>query len=70
MDVAVKIKRYLEENGVAQSWLSCKTGIASAKLSLALNGKRRLTFDEYELICWALNVDVGTFLEARAPAAV
>ena len=38
-------------------------------LNLALSGKRRLTFEEYEHICWALGVGVETFLEARPPQA-
>lgn len=68
MDVAAKIREYLEDKGITQSWLCGKTGIAPAKLNLVLNGRRRLTFAEYEMICWALEVDVGAFLEARPPA--
>ena len=39
------------------------------KRQVALSGKRRLTFEEYEHICWALGVGVETFLEARPPQA-
>lgn len=70
MDVGEKIRRYLEERGVTQVHICQKTGIAPAKLNLALSGKRRLTFEEYEHICWALGVGVETFLEARPPQAV
>ena len=65
MEVATKIRNYIEERGITQIWLSNKTGIPPAKLNLVLNCKRKLTFIEYEVICWALNVDVGSFLEAR-----
>lgn len=67
MEVGIKIRCFMEERGISQVWLSNKTGISAAKLNLALNCKRKLTFNEYEVICWALNVDVGSFLEARAP---
>lgn len=63
----MKIKRYLENKGISQSSVSKRTGIAPAKLNLALNAKRRLTFDEYELICGVLDVSTATFLEARPP---
>lgn len=68
MEVGMKIKKYMEEKGISQAFLSRKTGIASPKLNLALNGKRRLTFGEYELICGALGVEAGFFLKARMPA--
>ena len=68
MEVAEKIKKYMDDNGVSQAFLSRKTGINTVKLNLALNGKRRLTFPEYELICGALNVEADMFLEARLPA--
>ena len=68
MGVGQKIKNYIDEKGISQAHLSRKTNIPVAKLNLALNGKRRLSFEEYEKICWALGVAVGTFLEAKAPA--
>lgn len=67
MRVASRIKSYVEAAGITQVHISKKTGIPMSKLNLALNGKRRLTFDEYETICWALGVEAGAFLEAKAP---
>ena len=67
MEVGVKIKDYMSSIGVSQAHISRKTGIPTAKLNLALNGNRRLTFDEYELICGALGVGCEKFLEPRAP---
>ncbi len=40
------------------------------RINLALNGKRRMTFEEYELICGAVNVGTDKFLEPRKPQAV
>lgn len=68
MDVGLKIKKYLEDNGISQTFLSRKTGISLPKVNLALNGNRRLTFEEYESICWALNVNTDKFLQPRMPA--
>ena len=50
----LEIKRYLEAHGISQTYISRKTGIELPKLNFALNGKRRMTLDEYALICYAL----------------
>lgn len=65
MEVGLKIKKYLEESGISQSYICRRTGISQPKLNLALNGKRRLTFDEYSLICGALGVSTARFIEPR-----
>lgn len=65
MTVEAKIKNYLQENGIKQNWISEKTGVPAGKISLTLNGHRRLTFAEYELICGALDIPVDTFLQPK-----
>jgi transcriptional regulator with XRE-family HTH domain len=65
MCVGQKIKQYINDNGISQSHISIKTGIPLPKLNLALNGKRRMTFEEYELICGSLNVNTDRFLVPR-----
>lgn len=67
LEVGQKIKAYLEANGISQKFLSEKTGIDTPKLNLALNGKRKLTFPEYETVCWALGVNTDKFLKPRMP---
>jgi len=67
MKVGKKIKAYLAEKGISQKWLSIETKIKQSKLNLTLNGHRKLDFEEYELICGALDLPVGTFLEAKKP---
>lgn len=62
-----EIKKYLEKNGISQTFISKKTEISLPKLNLALNGKRRLTFNEYCLICGALGVSTSHFLKPRKP---
>lgn len=67
LELGLKIKKYLEDNGVSQTFISKKTGIELPKLNLALNGNRRFTFYEYELICGALKVNTDKFLKPRIP---
>lgn len=67
MEVGEKIKRYIEEKGISQTYISRKTGITLPKLNLALNGNRRLTFPEYEVICWVLDVNTDKFLQPKMP---
>ena len=67
LEVGLKIKMYLEENGISQTFISKKTGIELPKLNLALNGNRRFTFPEYELICGVLGVNTDKFLRPRVP---
>lgn len=66
MNIGVMIKLYLEQNGITQAFLSRKTGIDTAKLNLALNGTRRLSLEEYAVICWVLGVNTDFFLKPRS----
>lgn len=67
MDIGIKIGEYLKSNGISQSFLSRKIGMNASKLNLSLNGKRRLSLEEYESICWALGLGVEAFLEPKPP---
>lgn len=67
MGIEMKIKNYLEENGISQVHIGKKTGLNLTKLNLSLNGNRRLTLEEYALICGALNVNTDFFLKPRLP---
>lgn len=67
MDTGLAIKKHIEDRGMSQVFLSKKTGIGVAKLNLALNGMRKLSLDEYALICGVLEVDVNKFLHPRMP---
>lgn len=67
MQTNLEIKEYLEEKGISQTFISKKTGIPLPKLNLALNGNRRLTLEEYTLICGVLEVNTDRFLKPRMP---
>lgn len=68
MDLGLSIKSYLEKHGITQAHISREIGIDPVKLNLALNGNRRFTFSEYELICGVLKLDTNFFLKPRLPS--
>lgn len=70
MDVGLKIKAFIDERDISQVELCRRTGIPPAKLNLSLSGKRRMTFPEYQNICWALGVGVDQFMEPKAPEGI
>lgn len=63
MSAEGRIKQYLAENGISQTYVSKKAGIPLSKLSLSLNGKRKMTLEEYAIVCKALGVNAERFLE-------
>lgn len=65
LPIGQRIKDYMKSHGIKQTFVSEKTGIPNTRLNMALNGHRRLPYDEYELICGALNVGTDQFLEPR-----
>lgn len=65
MQTYLEIRKYLDDNGISLTFVSKKTGIPLASLSLSLAGKRKISLDEYERICGALGVSVDSFLHAR-----
>lgn len=67
MCVGQKIKRYINDNGISQTHISTRTGIPLPKLNLSLNGNRKMSFEEYELICGALNLGTDKFLKPKKP---
>ena len=60
-----EILEYLNKNGISQTFISKRTGIELSKLSLSLRGFRKLSLDEYALICGVLGVNTDKFLKPR-----
>lgn len=61
--VGEKIKQYLTENGIKQSFVAEKVGIPASQLSEICNKGRSIDCVLYYKICKALNVPLETFLE-------
>lgn len=59
----IKIKTYLDDNGIRYTHVSQKTGIPMDILSLLLSGKRKVEAAEYFAICNALNVPLTKFAD-------
>lgn len=55
------IKKYLDENGIKQTFISERTGIPLPILNAMLNDKRKIEANEYMLICDAINVPLEQF---------
>lgn len=60
--VGQRIKSYLEDHGIKQTFLSEKTQIPPMILSTILSGQRKIEVMEYFRICRALGVDLMTFI--------
>ena len=65
MCVGMKIKAFVDEVDVSQTFISEKTQIPLIKFNLALNDKRKITFEEYEFICGVQQVNKDRFLISR-----
>ena len=57
----IMIKRYLDENGIKYTFLAEKLGISMNILSPILNGKRKISADEYLEICRVLDLPLEFF---------
>lgn len=65
MCVGMKIKAFVDEVDVSQTFISKKTQIPLIKFNLALNDKRKMIFEEYEFICGVQQVNKYRFLISR-----
>lgn len=61
--VGKKIKKYLDENGIKYSFVAEKIGMPMNMFSPLLSGKRKMSAEEYLLICKAIGVDASYFDE-------
>lgn len=65
--ISKAISDYLKESGIKQTHLSEKTGLSVNSVCTALNGKRKLSIDEYALICQALSLSYDYFFKRAYP---
>lgn len=68
MELAEKlISEYLTDKGIKQSHIAELIGMSEPTLSMTLKGKRKMTLEEYSLICGVLGVNTDCFLKPRLP---
>lgn len=65
MVTSKKIKKYLKEKGIKQTTIAKKTQIPINIFSNMINGKRKITIEEYSKICNALEVNFAFFAPAE-----
>ena len=63
--VGERIKGYLQNNGIKQSFLVQQTGLTPTIVSGICNEERKIDVMEYHKICQALKVPLNTFLEGE-----
>ncbi len=63
MSVGKKIRLYLIEKGISQTWVSEQSKIALPKLNASLNDKRKLNVEEFSSIINILKEDANKFLD-------
>lgn len=63
MHVYQKVKQYLEEHGIRQSFVADKCGISASTFNSMLNGKRKMYAEDLRMICYALEVPPEAFIE-------
>jgi transcriptional regulator with XRE-family HTH domain len=61
--VGARIKRYLDEHGIKQSFLAEKVGLTASQMSDICNKDRSIECTVYYKICKTLSVPLETFLE-------
>ena len=62
METAFRIKKYIEENGLKQTFIAEKAGIDAGVFNAIMNGRTRLTVDRLQAIAKALDKPPEFFL--------
>lgn len=62
MNVQQRVAAYVQNNGIMQKFIAEKTGLSPVKVSQILNLNQKMTADEFELFCKALNKQPGDFI--------
>jgi plasmid maintenance system antidote protein VapI len=60
--VYLAMREYVTTNDLSQKVIAMNMGITEAQISLLLNGKRRLTVEDYLSFCRAISVSPVKFL--------
>lgn len=62
MNVQARIAQYVSDNGIKQTFIADKTGLSKNAISAILTLNRKMSADEYEKICRALNKTPNDFM--------
>ena len=62
MEVQNRVAEYIRNIGIKQAIICEKTGIRNDAMSAMMSGKRKMTADEFEKICIAIEKDPNDFM--------
>ena len=57
------IRDYIKSNGIKQTFIAEKLGVSDRAVTDMLNGNRKITVEEYYLLCKALRVPITYFFD-------
>ena len=66
--IGLKIKEFILSKGLKFKAIATKARIPENVFSMMINGKRKISTEEYFSICDALGVSVETFKDEKASA--
>jgi len=61
--VYARMKAYVDEKGISQKLMAENMNTTESRVSMLLNGKRKMTVDDYVRACKAIAVHPTKFLE-------
>ena len=61
--VYARMKAYVDEKGISQRLMAENMNTTESRVSMLLNGKRKMTVDDYIRACKAIAVSPTKFLE-------
>ncbi len=64
--IVEELRLYMAKERISQRDISKKTDITPPKLSMALNGTRKMTLDEFGRIVCALDVSADRFIKGNS----
>lgn len=65
MAIAPAIRDYLQDHGIKQAFIAEKCGWSRQKTSCIINGKSKMTAEDYQVLCKSIGVPYELFLEDR-----
>lgn len=57
MSINLRLREIIEEKGIKQAYICQKTGLSADIVSRILRGERKITAEEFLLICETLDLD-------------
>ena len=61
-----KVRQYIDEHGIRQSFVAKKCGIPVTTFNAIMNGHRKMYAEDLRSICYALEVSPELFIEYKS----